>query len=415
MTNGASRCAGWGSVPTPEAASARRPAPDFDPLQPETFDSAHAQYAGLRARCPVAHTDAYGGFWALARHADVAAVLADPATYVTSVQNVVPKVAFTGRRPPLHFDPPEHTPYRAVLNPLLAPERITRLEPAVRAYAAETLAPLLAAGRGDACQDYAAKVPVRVFGRWMQLPAELEDELHEAGPAFVRAVEAAQHDAMKETSFVLYGMARRLLELRRREPLDPTIDPTSAMLAARIDGHPLDDEMIVGMVRQVLVVGIVAPLVVMGSVAVHLARDPALQQRLRDEPSLLPQAIEEFLRLYTPYRGFARTATRDVEIGGRRIAKDEPIALLYASANRDEALFADGASFVLDRPNLREHLAFGRGPHYCAGAALARIELRVMLHELLARTRAFDLDGPVRMSPFPEIGPSSVPLRLSAA
>ncbi|OYU41713.1 MAG: cytochrome, partial [Burkholderiales bacterium PBB4] len=90
---------------------------DFDAAAPETFDSPHGLHRDLRARCPVAHTDALGGFWALTKHKDIEAVLADPATYVTSVQNVVPKVAFSGRRPPLHLDPPEHTPYRAALNP----------------------------------------------------------------------------------------------------------------------------------------------------------------------------------------------------------------------------------------------------------------------------------------------------------
>ena len=407
-------------MPSPEHAgagvTADSPGPqDFDPLQPESFDSAHAQFTALRAHCPVAHSQAYGGFWALASYHDVVAVLADPATFVTSVQNVVPKVAFTGRRAPLHLDPPEHTPYRAVLNPLLSPERVAALEPAARAFTLETLAPLLAAGRGDVVQDFAAHVPVRVFGHWMRLPPDLEADLRQAGPAFVRAVEAAQADDMKATSLVLYDMARRLLALRRREPLDPATDPTTAMLQARVDGQPFTDEMIVGMVRQVLVVGIVAPQVVIGSIAVHLSRDHALQSKLRADPSLLPDAVEEFLRLYTPYRGFARTARRDVEIGGRCIARDEPIALLYASANRDEAVFPDAARFELNRPNIKDHIAFGRGAHFCAGAALARLELRVMLEELLRRTRHFELDGAVAMSPFPEIGPWRVPLRLEVA
>ncbi|MBI5256586.1 MAG: cytochrome P450 [Burkholderiales bacterium] len=389
------------------------PPPDFDPLQPETFDSAHADYARLRAQCPVARAQAYGGFWALARHADVTRVLTEVDTFITSQQNVVPKVAFTGRRPPLHLDPPEHTPYRAVLNPLLTPERAALLEPAVREYTLHFLLPLLRAGRGDLCQDFAAHVPVRVFGHWMKLPPALEAALGEAAPAFVRAVQSAEADAMKSASLVLYDMARELIGLRRCEPLDPAEDPTSAMLAARIDGEPMSDEMAVGMVRQVLVVGIVAPMVMMGSIAVHLSRHPALQERLRREPQHSAAAVEEFLRLYTPYRGFARTARCPVQIGGRTIPAGEPIALLYASANRDEAVFEHSDQFVLDRPNIKDHIAFGRGPHYCAGAALARLELRVMLEELLARTRHFEVDGELVMTPFPEIGPWQVPVRFT--
>lgn len=398
------------------------PCPVMDehvPLAHETFDSAHAQYADLRSRCPVAHSSALGGFWALAKYADVLKVLNDASTYITSVQNVVPKIAFTGRRPPLHLDPPEHTPYRAILNPLLTPERVAKMEDAVRAYTVECLAPVVAAGRADICQDFASHVPVRVFAKWMQLPPELEAELREAGPAFIRAVQSAEGDAMRQTSLALYDTARKLIELRRQSPLDPATDPTTAMLQARINGQPMADEMAVGMVRQVLVVGIVAPMVMIGSMAVHLSRHPELQAMLRANPSRIPAAVEEFLRLYTPYRGFARTAITDVEIGGRQIAKDEAIALLYASANRDDDVFPNGSAFEMDRPNIKDHIAFGRGAHYCAGASLARLELRVMLEELLACTRHFEVDGDVEtqveMTPFPEIGPWRVPLRMQAA
>lgn len=388
---------------------------DFDPRVPETFDSAHAEYAELRARCPVARSDAYGGFWALTRYDDVVRALADPSTFVTSVQNVVPKVAFTGRRPPLHLDPPEHTPYRAALNPLLTPERVALLEPVVRRHAVSLLTPMIASGRADICDAFGGHLPVRVFSHWMNLPPHLEASLATAGPAFIRAVQSAQDAVMRETSLALYDMARQLIELRKQSRLNPETDPTSALLAARRDGQPLPDDMIVGMVRQVLVVGIVAPMVMVGAMSVHLARHPELQKQLRADRSLVPAAVEEFLRLYTPYRGFARTATQDVEFRGRTIAKDEPIALVYASANRDEDVFPDPASFRLDRGNLREHLAFGRGPHYCAGAALARLELQVALDELLRLTRHFELDGEIVMTPFPEIGPWCVPLRFAAA
>ena len=153
-------------------------------------------------------------------------------------------------------------------------------------------------------------------------------------------------------------------------------------------------------------------MVMMGSIAVHLSRDPGLQDRLRAEPELVPAAIEEFLRLYTPYRGFARTAVRDVEFCGRRIPAGEPIALVYASANRDEAAFPNAEAFELDRPNLASHLAFGRGPHNCPGAGLGRLELRVALEELLGRTQHFELNGEIVPTRFPEIGALSVPLKF---
>jgi len=385
---------------------------DFDPLVAETFDSPHEVYRDLRTRCPVAHSNAWGGFWALTRHADVRRALAESDTFITSKQNVVPKLAFTGRRPPLHLDPPEHTAYRRVLNPLLKPERTAVLEPTIRRLAAELLDPMVASGGGDICADYSSHLTIRVFAAWMNVPEDMVSLLQRVGRAYNLAVQSADGQMVRETSLELYDIARRMIEERRREPLDPAVDPTTALLAARPDGQPFADDMILGTIRQVLVVGIIAPTLMVGSIAVHLARDPALQTRLRTEPALMPRAIEEFLRLYTPYRGFARTANRDVEFAGRRIPENEPIALLFASANRDETVFANPETFVLDRPNITDHLAFGMGPHVCAGVSLARLQLRVAIEELLGRTRGFELAGEVLQTRFPEIGALSVPVRF---
>jgi cytochrome P450 len=386
---------------------------DFDPLAPEDFDSPHQVYARLRAECPVAHSEAWGGFWAYTRHADVARAAADSDLYITSKQNVVPKVAFTGRRPPLHLDPPEHTPYRRALSPLLAPQRVERFEPVIREICRELLGGMVARGGGDVCGDFSARMPVRVFNAWMNLQPEQAAELAEVGRRYNIAVQSNDMESTKESSLRLYEIARAVVADRKANPRDPQEDATSALLAARVDGQPLPDEMIVGTIRQVLVVGIIAPTVMIGSMAVHLSRDQALQAQLRNDPGLCGAATEEFLRLYTPYRGFARTAREDVTLHGRTIPAGEPIALVYASANRDDAVFDDASSFRLDRPNMKDSVAFGRGPHMCVGAALARLELRIALEELLAATpRGFEVVGPVVPTRFPEIGALQVPLRF---
>jgi cytochrome P450 len=385
---------------------------DFDPLAPETFDSAQAEYKDLRARCPVAYSEAWGGFFALMKHADVARAAAEYDTYLTSVQNVVPKVAFTGRRPPLHLDPPEHSKYRRVLSPLLTEARVARLEPVIRKICRELLTPMIERGHGDLCDEFSSRMPVQVFAHWMNLADAEAAALAEVGRRYNVAVQSNDTEATKETSIYLYRMAQAVVADRVRAPLDPEADVTSALLAARYDGEALPEAMIVGTIRQVLVVGIIAPTVVIGSIAVHLSRDPALQQRLREHPDLIEAALEEFLRLYTPYRGFARTAKHDVTIRGRDIAKDVPIALVYASANRDEEVFPDPESFILDRPNLRDSLAFGRGPHMCVGAPLARLELRIALEELLGLSRAFSVAGEIVPTRFPEIGALKVPLKF---
>lgn len=386
---------------------------DFDPEVPEDFDSPHVEYERLRAECPVAHTTGLGGFWALTRYEDVKRAASDSSTFITSVQNVVPKVAFTGRRPPLHLDPPEHTPYRRALNPLLSPERAEMFKPKTRALAQRLLAPMVSRGGGDICVEFSSHLPVHVFGEWMRMPEEWLDTLHDAGRAFILAVHSNRPDTMKETSLRLYDMARALIAQRHEEPQDPALDPTSALLAARHEGQPLPDELLVGTVRQVLVVGMVAPMVMIGNICVHLSRDQILQQRLRADPALVPAAIEEFLRLYTPYRGFARTAVCDVEMGGRTIPAGEAIALVYASANRDEDVFPQADQFIIDRPNIVQHLAFGRGPHNCPGVHLGRMQLCVALQELLAATAGFDIAGPITVSRWPEVGALSVPLRFA--
>lgn len=395
--------------------AARERAADFDALAPETFDSAHALYSQLRKRCPVAWSAAWNGFWALLGYEDVRRAACDHRTYITSVQNVVPKVAFTGRRPPLHLDPPEHTPYRRALNPLLSPEAVARLEAPIRRITGELLEPLLARGHGDICADFSSHLTIRVFAEWMSLSAQDARELSGIGRNYNIAVQSAADARVRETSLQLYEIAKRLLAERRAQARDPGIDPVAALLAARNEGEPLPQEMLIGTVRQVLVVGIIAPTIMVGSIVTHLCRDQALQSRLRAEPQQWPAALEEFLRLYTPYRGFARTCTREVTLHGRTLQPGEPIALVYASANRDEAIFPEPDEFRLNRANIDEHLAFGRGPHHCVGAALARLELRIALEELLARTAQIELSGTVVPTRMPEIGALSVPVRLQHA
>jgi cytochrome P450 len=388
---------------------------DFDPLIPETFDSPNVEYARLREQCPVAHSDAWGGFWALMKHKDVAEAATDWRTFITSQQNVIPKVAFTGRRPPLHLDPPEHTPYRRALAPLFTERRVARLEPVVRGISRDLLAKMVAAGGGDVVADFSAHMPIATFAHWMNLSEEAVAELTRVGQRYNIAVQSNDMESTKESSLVLYDMARDIVAQRRADPLPVEEDATSALLAARVDGEPLPEELIVGTIRQVLVVGIIAPSVMIGSIAVHLSRDRALQDQLRGDPALIPAAIEEFLRLYTPYRGFARTAVCPVTIGGRTIPEGEPIALVYASANRDAEVFEDPEAFKLDRANIRESLAFGRGPHTCVGAPLARLELQVALEELLAAAPGFHLTAEPRPTRFPEIGALSAQIAFEDA
>lgn len=389
------------------------PPHEYDPTVAETFESTYAEFARLRTQCPVAHSNAFDGFWAVTRHQDVLDILLQPELYITSVRNVVPGSSTTGRRPPLHLDPPDHTPYRKAIDRALGAARVAGIENTTRRIARSLMKSLVDLREADFIEHFSSPLPAAVFGEWLGLTAEQTAVLWRTAKAYVKAWESFDKDCVAAAAAQLAAMAAEVIAERRREPRDPELDPTSSLLAARDnEGRPFPEVLLAGCVRQVLVVGLVAPPILLGSIAVHLSRDPALQQQLRADPALVPDAIEEFLRLYTPYRGFARTARHEVEIHGRRIQPGEPIALVYASANRDESVFPEPDEFRLRRPNIRQHLAFGRGPHMCAGIALARQELRIALEELLAQTAHFELCGDLRMSGMPEVGPISVPLRM---
>lgn len=390
----------------------REPA-DFDPLQPEAFDTFHREFAELRERCPVARSEAWNGFWAVLRYDDVVAVAGDPDRFTTTVQNVVPKVAFTGRRPPLHLDPPEHTPYRRALNPYFKPEKIDAFEPKMHEIVGGLLEPLVAAGGGDICAEFTHRLPGHVFAHFFNLTPELGMRIREATREFVAAVQTFDFDAAKVTSLALYDIARTIIDLRKAEAWDPDDDPVTGLLAVRVDGEPLPEDLVLGTIRQFIVVGMVAPCVFIGSMVVHLAQNPDVQRQLRDDPGLIPAAVDEYLRLLTPYRGFARTPVEDVELGGRLIRKDEPMAVVYASANRDPRVFPDPDRFVLGRPNIGKHVAFGVGPHRCAGAPLAVLMLRVTLEELLGLTTSIEQAGEPVMTGWPEWGTLSAPVRLA--
>lgn len=386
---------------------------EFTADQTEQFDDAHAQFSDLRTRCPVAHSADFEGFWLLTRYNDVTAALSDSDTFSTAHQNVVPRVATSGRRPPLHLDPPEHTPYRRAIMPLFHSDRMAHWEPVVRRTVSDLLAPLIQAGHADICVDFSYRLPIFVLADFFHIPPETAVKIRDIGADFNRALQVRDMAKLEQTSLFLYEVARDIIALRKAHPLDPGIDPTSALLAARDNaGQPLPDEMLLGTIRQLLVVGIIAPTTFTGSMAVHLARHPEHFAILKNKPELIPAALEELLRLYTPYRGFARTATRDIEIGGRRISKDEPIALAFTAANRDPEVFENPDEFRLDRTDAKQHVAFGRGPHQCAGAPLARLMLRVTLEELIARSNGWEITGPVPMTTWPEYGPLSVPVRF---
>lgn len=386
-----------------------RPA-DFRVPETEDFDSPHALFADLRGHCPVAWSPDLGGFWAITRHEDICRVLTDWQTFTTTVQNVVPPVATTQRRPPLHLDPPGNIPYRNAILRFLSPRRIETWRPLLRTMVAQYLDPWIERGGGDICAEFSFVLPIALLAEFFRLSPADAEAIRRIGAEFNMALQRQDLETLRERSDALYAIAAGLIADRQANPQDPDEDPVSNLLAVRVDGQPLPDDKILGALRQFLLVGIIAPTTFIGSMAVHLARHPAHHAQLSSDPLLVPVALEELLRLYTPYRGFARTARHDVEIGGRTVKAGEALAVVFTSGNRDAEVFPEPDRYRLDRP-APDLLTFGRGPHMCPGAPLARILLEEVLRQIVAKTRRLDLAGPVEMTRWPEYGPLAVPLR----
>lgn len=388
---------------------------DFDAEAQETFNSPHGLYQRLREEAPLAYSRGYGGFWALTRFDDVEAAARDADTYISSVRAVVPSDPRGIRRPPLNFDAPAHSPFRRALDRTLHHSRLERLEPLLREHAERELHPFIEAEGGDICRTFGTIYPAYTAAEWLNLDHEDVARLATVSSEWVDAWRRQDGTTVTARSEEMYAMARALVADRRAHPRPIETDPASSLLSEEYEGAPLSDELVVGALRQSLVVGLVAPPILLGGICVHLARDPELQDRLRSDLSLVPAAVEEFIRLYTPYRGFARTVSQPVELHGRRIETGVPVTLVYASANRDERVFPDADEFVLDRPNIARHLGFGRGRHRCVGMSLARLSLRIALETILRRTASIELAGPVEATRMPELGAQSVPLRVTAA
>ena len=391
---------------------------DFDPDDPAGLADPEGLYGRLREHCPVARSGRYGGFWAVTRYRDVQRVMRDPATFSSGMGIVIPRNPASGRRPPLHYDPPEHTAYRRVISPVFRRERLGWLAPTVAALAENLVSQLPRESElyGEFCSPYSARVVCLL----LNIPDDLTGQFAAHMDLFEYAQRRRDVPVIEAENQVLYGLCREVAARRAARPLDPADDMLSALLAATVDGtldgtadgEPVTTETAVGSLRQIVVAGHGAPALVLASAALHLAGDAGLQERLRAAPGLVPAFAEEMLRLHTPNVGFARTATRPVRLGDRDIAAGEPVAVVLPAANQDPEMFDRPGELDLSRRE--RHLAFGDGPHVCPGAVPGRSLLVAGVRALLRRA-PLELAGDVTFSPWPTAGPTRLPLRLGPA
>lgn len=351
-------------------------------------------YARLRAEAPVLWNDA-GGYWVLSKHADVAAASSDSDLFCSGRGILTFEIGAHYDSPPtmMHTDPPVHTRYRKLVQPGFKPSVMRALEAAVRLRVRNLLDDVVTGEKVDVVSDLTVPLPLQIISELLGIP---EDEW----PRFFEWSEAAIPGAtdwpQEKIAALQAEMADYFLAAAKERRQSPQGEDIISVLAnVSVDGEQLSDAELYMFLVQLLVAGNETTRNMLSGGLLALADEPDQWRRLQEGPALIPTAIEEMLRWTTPVIYFMRTATRQTSMRGEDIKAGDPVVLLYASANRDEDAFGPSAGrFDVGRdPN--HHLAFGFGAHFCVGAALARLEGRVLLEELLVRCDGVERAGPV--------------------
>jgi cholest-4-en-3-one 26-monooxygenase len=386
----------------------------------------HELFAELRSRCPVHWTSRIteypeeDGFWSVTRADDVHEVSRDWETYSSELGGVT---ALTNAIMPLELiqamfigmDPPKHDRLKALFQRGFTPKRIAEHEGAIREIAVGVLDRVAGRETCDLVSDVAQPVVSRVIGSFMGIPPE-DDEIWarlmnttlgagdpDLNPEGVQSV-------MERDVPEIFERCGRLIAKRREHPTD---DLTSVLVHADVDGQRLEEHEIVMGFFLLVAAGNDSTKATYCSGMRALMENPEQKQLLIDDPALVPDAVEESLRMFPAFAHFRRTATRDTELGGQPIRAGEKVVMWYVSSNRDESRYADPDRFDVTRR--AEHQAFGAGGrHFCLGTALARLELRILLEETLARFPQIALDGAPQYAESPFLNQlKTLPVRLA--
>lgn len=379
---------------------------DWDPHSGTVLRDQLAAYDEMRERCPVAHSDFLG--WSLFRHEDLVRVLDDP--------DVFSSVASTHLSVPNGMDPPEHTEYRRLIERYFGPEQMVEFEPQCREIATNLVESLVAREEVELIEEFAQAFAVRVQCAFLGWPPDMHEPLRIWTRKNHEATLAQDRTAMAGIGREFEGYVGSLLRDRRATEAQASRDVTARLSRERVWGRLLRDEEIASILRNWTVGEIGTISAAVGILAHYLSEHADLYRQLRGQPSLLPVAIEEILRIHGPLVANRRITTRPVEIGGRNIGVGERISLIWVSANRDGRAFEDPEAFRLDR-DPAANLLYGKGIHVCPGAPLARMEMRVVMEELLGHTMRISPSPckPPTKAMYPASGFATLPLRIEWA
>jgi cytochrome P450 len=359
---------------------------NFDYASPILGPYLHDALDRMRARCPVTRTDQYGGHWVVTGYEDVLEVAQDWQTFssakgvgLTGVEVVVPPI-------PEWSDPPIQRVYKRLINAYFTPAVVSRYEEPIRNLVTGLINDFVEKGKCEFMSDFARPFPgLAFFDQVLHAPADQLSEINEMS----MAASTPNHPKGREAWEGMFKWMTEFVAERRRRP--PQGDVVDAILAANIEGRPITETEIFGLIQLLILGGLDTTAGALGQFMIRFARQPEIPALLRSRPDQIPEAVEELLRLDGPFVFIGRTATHDCEIAGRPVNEGERVLISWASANRDETEFPEPDRFDLSRRSIR-HLAFGAGPHRCAGSNFARMNLRIALEELLGRLHGIQLE-----------------------
>ena len=395
-------------------------ATDYDIFDETYASNPYPVWRDLQKRCPVAHSTRYGGSWMAMGYKDLQEMVRMVPALSSRSPAVVPLPPelrdqviaeikqYGSENPPITADPPEHKAYKQLILPYFTPAAVEAHRPFTERLCHELIDRFAETGSCDAAVDYAQQIPPRLIAQFIGIDAARGDDFTE----WTRGIlEVGQTDADARIHYrkVIRDFFGELIAERRKKPSD---DMVSNLIAAEVDGEPLNDHAINGICNLLLVAGIDTTWSSIGAALFHLAGHAKDRRRLAAEPELFPTAIEELLRFYAPVM-MGRKAVEPVTIHGADIKPGDKVILNFAAANHDPEVFDHADEVVLDRERNR-HIAFGLGIHRCAGSNLARMEMDVALRTWMTRIPEFELSDPAAVTWVggQVRGPRSIPVRF---
>ncbi|XVQ14760.1 cytochrome P450 [Spirillospora sp. CA-255316] len=351
----------------------------FDHLSPDLAATMPATMARMRELCPVARSEEHGGFWIVTRYEDVLSVAQNWEVFSSAHGLGVSNAPTVVRNLPVQADPPEQRIYKRLINPFFTPAAVAPWERPTRDLVTRLIDDFIEDGACEFMDAFARPLPSLAFFT-LALNAPPED-LEKV--AYLASKSSVPDDPKAgECWRGLYDWIKEFVARRRAQPARG--DVVDAVLNAEIEGRPITEDEIIGTVQLLILGGLETTAGALGLMLARFCAEPEIPALLRERPELIPDAVQELLRLEPSFVSVGRTAVRDAELGGHRIRKGDKVLIHWASANRDGEEFTDPDRFDLDRARNR-HLSFGVGPHRCAGSNLARLNLRIALEELLRR------------------------------